>query len=214
METTLEELSNFFSSYKHLKYKKGELLLRTEDYPKGVFYLTRGFVREFSIAPDGKELTLIIFKPGDFFPIIWALNGTAYSYYMEATTPVEVCCAPREEFVSFIKKNADIFFELTQRILVRMGGLMSRMNYLAFGNAYSKIGSIIAICAERFGDKTNDGITIQVPLTHKMIADFTGITRETASIEIKKLERSNLVHYQGRNLVVKDLSKLKALADW
>lgn len=202
-------LLDFFAQYRKFHYKKGEIFLRPEDEPKGIFYLAKGYVRVYSISSDGEELTLIIFKPDDFFPLIWALNGGDNNYYLEAITTVELGCAPKEDFLEFLNKNPKIILELTSRILTRMEGLLTRMEYLVFGNAYSKVVSIIAICAERFGEVKDGQIVIQFPLPHRMIANFVGITRETASLEVKKLERTGLIAHKGRFLVINDLKNLK-----
>ena len=126
--------------------------------------------------------------------------------------PVELELAPRNEFVKFIKENNDVLFELTVRILIRLGGLIERMNYLVFGNAYNKVASIISICAQRFGDLERAGIVIGVPLTHKDIANLIGVARETVSIEIKKLEKEGILSFKGKHIIVKDQKKLKAKA--
>lgn len=213
--TAEDKLESFFKRFRHFHYKKDETLLHAGDEPSGVFYLSKGFVRLYSISKDGEELSLIIFKPGDFFPMIWAINKTVVNYYLETMTPVELYRTSREEFRKFIKgedggdKNVDVLYEITSKIVVRLGGLLSRMEYLAFGNAYQKVASILHICAERFGESVDGSITIQVPLTHKDIASLVGVTRETASIEVKKLERKGLISFHGRHIVVKNLSNLR-----
>ncbi len=183
--------------------------MRAGDPPLGVFYLKRGFVRVYSISKNGEELTLIIFKAGDFFPIIWAVGSAQNEYFVEAMTTCELVRVPREEFVSFVKSNSDINFDLTRRTSVRLGGLMRRMEYLVFGNANNKVASILLICAERFGKQEGDKVTIEVPLTHSDIASLVGLTRETASIEMKKLEKSGLIGYHGRLVTVLNLKGLK-----
>lgn len=208
-QSSFKKLAQFFAGFRKYHYKKGETIIRADEEPPGVFYLERGYVRLYSLSSEGEELTLIIFKPEDFFPVMWAVNGTPNTYYVEAMTAAELYRAPREEFLSFIKQNSDVEFELMSRILVRLGGLLSRMEYLVFGNAHQKVASIIHICAERFGEKNEDGIVIQVPLTHKDIANLVGVTRETASIEIKKLERKSLIVFHGRHIIVKGLPNLR-----
>jgi CRP/FNR family transcriptional regulator, cyclic AMP receptor protein len=209
VETTYLELENFFSTYRRVKFKKGEVILSAEEEPKGVYFLSKGYVKQYSISPTGEELILIIFKPGDFFPIIWALNETAYHYYLETITPVELFCAPREEFIRFLRSNPNIMFELTSKILTRTGGLLSRMENLVFGNAYHKIVSILSICADRFGDKTPQGVKIPFHLTHKLIGNFTGLSRETTSVEMKNLEKAGLIKYHGSTLLIKNPKALK-----
>lgn len=143
--------------------------------------------------------------------MIWTFNTSPNKYYIEAMTPVEVYLAPRDEFIKFIKENGDVLFELTSRILIRLGGLLTRMEYMVFGNAGSKVASIIAICAERFGHKNTIGETVVgVLLTHKEIANLIGVARETVSIEIKRLENEEVIGYRGRHILIKDNRKLRA----
>lgn len=204
-----QKLQNFFAKGKSFHYKKGETILRAGDTPQGVLFVKKGYVKLYSVSKCGKELTLIIFKPEDFFPMIWAFNNISNLYYLESMTTVEAWRVPKDKFLQFVKSNPDVLFELTEKILVRLGGLLNRMEYLAFGNASQKVASIIMICAERFGEKKDKQMVIQVLLTHKDIAMLVGVTRETASIEIKKLERSRIIGYHGRLMVVKDLNALQ-----
>ena len=205
----LSKLDLFFAQFKPRHYKKGETILRAGDVPPGVFYLKRGYARDYTISKEGEELTLIIFKPGDIFPIPWAINNLPNQHYFQAMTPVVLQRALRENFLKFIRSDMGIFFELTSRILTHFGGLLTRMEYLVFGNASNKVASILLICAERFGKKQGRNTIIQVPLTHNDIASLVGMTRETASIEMKKLEEKGLIVYRGRMLVIRNLERLK-----
>jgi CRP-like cAMP-binding protein len=204
-----QKLSNFFSKFKKYFYKKGETILRGGDVPQGVCFIGKGYVKDYSVSREGEELTLIMFKPGDFFPMQWVFNAWINVHYFEAATPVEIWRCSKEDFVTFIKANPDVFFELTSRIMLRLGGILQRMEYLAFGNSYEKVVSIISIFAERFGKKVGKNIVIQVPFTHKDIASFLGLARETASVEIKKLERKGLIAYRGKLILVRNKNKLR-----
>lgn len=204
-----DRLNLFFEQFKQFDYKKHEIILRPYDMPSGIFYLQKGYVRAYSTSREGKELTIIIFKPEDVFPYSWAISNIQNKYYYEAMTLVEVRRVSKEELLNFINNNPDILFTLSNRIVVRMMGLAQRMEYLVFGNAYKKVASILLICAERFGIREKNNVAIQVPLTHKDIASLVGVTRETASIEMKKLEKRELIMHQGRFMVVKDMNRLK-----
>lgn len=204
-----EKLSHFFSKFKKYHYKKGETILRGGDTPQGVYFIDKGYVRDYSISKDGEELTLIIFKSEDFFPMQWVFNDRINQHYFDAMSAVELWRCPKEEFIKFIEENPEIFLELTSHITLRLSGIMQRMEYLAFGNAYEKVASILMICADRFGKEEQGETVIQVILSHRDIANLLGITRETASIEIKKLERKGLISYRGRLLVVKDKKGLE-----
>lgn len=145
---------------------------------------------------------MIIFKPGDIFPVSWAIGDEPVSYFVEAMTVAELWRVPRDQFLEFVRDKPEILMDLTRRMLVRLLGLMRRMEYLVFGNANNKVASILLICAERFGRREGGKVTIEVPLTHSDIASLVGLTRETASIEMKKLEKSGLIGYRGRLVTI------------
>lgn len=205
----LHDLDLFFKKFKPLHFRRGDVIIRAGDQPQGIFCLKNGYVRVYSFSKNGEELTLIIFKPGDIFPVSWALHNMTSGYFVETMTVADLWRVPREQFLEFVHDKPDILFELNYRMLERFLGLMRRMEYLVFGNAHSKVASILLICAERFGEKAGRDIIIAVPLTHSDIASLVGVTRETASIEMKKIEKKGIIEYRGRHLVIKKMANLR-----
>lgn len=214
MQAEVDPLELFFSQFKRLQYKKGEVIIRPNDDPSGVFYINRGYVRLYTLSESGQELSLIIFKPGDIFPLIWAFNEQDITQYCEAMTLVDAWRIPKKEFLEFMQNNPATLLTVTNKILTRLWGLLQRMEYLVFGNAYQKVASILVICAERFGIKKGKNIVISLPLTHKDVADLIGLTRETTSVEIKKLEKRGICSKKGKFFYVENLAKLKTAAQW
>lgn len=205
-----EKLENFFSQFKSIKYKKGETILRAEDVPQGASQILSGYVKMNSLLADGRELTLNIFKPGSFFPMMWAISNMENSYFFYAMTDVELRRAPKDSLVDFIKKNPDVLFDLTNRILIGLNGLITNFEHIISDNAYSRVISALFILAKRFGEKTGkNNIVIGLPLTHSDIANIAAITRETASIAIKKIERKKIISKQGRLFRIDSMEKLK-----
>lgn len=122
-----QELGDFFKKFKNQRYKKGEVLIRADDEPSGVFYLLDGVVKRYSISPAGEELILNVFRPISFFPMSWVLNDTDSSHYFEAMTNVEVYKAPKKEFLNFISGKPEILLDLLSRIYHGLEGYMMRM---------------------------------------------------------------------------------------
>src|ERR1700690_2389559 len=98
-----KEFEEFYKQFTKRNYKKGEMLIRADDDPQGIFCLTKGYVRQYSISKTGFELTLHIIRPISYFPMVWAINGAPNVYYFEAITPVEVGRASKEWVISYIK---------------------------------------------------------------------------------------------------------------
>ncbi len=202
------KLEKFFTQYKNQQYRKGEILVRADDDPSGVFYLTKGQVKMYLISRKGDEVVLNIFKPIAFFPMSWAINGQKNLYYFEAMTELEVWRAPRDQVVAFVKNNPDVLYDLVGRLYRGIDGMMTRMAYLMAGNANARLISELIISSKRFGNAAEDG-SLVVTLTEKDLGMQTGLTRETVSREMKVLKEKGIVSFQKNQLVVHSLALLE-----
>jgi CRP-like cAMP-binding protein len=206
-----DKIQTFFGNYKKQSYKKGELLKNFDEKPSGIFCLEKGNVRCYAISKEGLEATLNTFKPIAIFPMNWIINNTLDNYIYEATTDVEASIAPRERVETFLEENPDVVFDLLKRIYRGLEGYFLRMESLLSGDAYLKTIVQIIIHTKRFG--TPEKIGYAVDLTQTQVASLAGLTRETVTREIRKLEEKNLVSYRGKHLLVLDLTKLEQELD-
>lgn len=206
------KLDRFFQQFTPLSFKKGDIILRAGDAPNGIFYLKKGLVRQYILSNKGEILVIHIFRPSSFFMMMWAINNTPNTFYFDATTSVEVWRAPLSDVREFIKKEPELLFDLTCRLLRGLDGLLKRFEYLILDPAYVKVASLLSYFAKTFGEKDGDGIAIKLPITHKEIASWIGTTRETASLQIEDFKKKGIIANRGRTLIVKDLTKLKQQA--
>lgn len=204
-----KRLDDFFTKSKLLKYKKGELLIMADDEPSGVFYLTKGRVKQYVISRKGEEIVLNIFKPISFFPMPWAINDTKNIYFFEAVTSVEAYKVAKNQLVDFIRINSDVLYDLVSRIYIGTEGLLQRMIYLMSGNAYPRLVTELLINAKRFGEKNNTTGIMTIKLFEKDIAAETGMSRETVSRDMKILKEKKLVALKNNILTIPDLKRLE-----
>lgn len=208
-DISTEKLDAFFKQFKTLQYKKKAMILHSNDTSSSVFFIKLGYIRVFRISEEGEELTLTILKKGDFFPLTYGFNNNKNNYYLESITPLEIWKAPQETFLKFVRSEPDLFFELTDQLIVRFDGVLARMEYLVFCNAYTKVVATLLMCAKGLGEEKEGEIIVKVPLTHKDIATMIGITRETTSLEMKKLERKGLLRRNGGFLIINNYELLE-----
>ncbi len=206
---TIKSVQAFFTPFSPMAYKKGELILRAEDAPFGVYYLQSGYVRQYLLSPSGETFIVHIYKPGSFFPLTWILNATPNVYHFEAMTPVTIMRAPKDAFVEFLKGHPDALFYATQRLAAGLSGFVSRVAQLVLDDAYTKTILLILYYADNFGEKSREGVVLKVPLTHREIASWIGTTRETASLQVETLVKKGLLATRGRVLIIRDFEALR-----
>ena len=206
-EILAKKVEAFFIQYKHQVYKKGEILIRADDNPQGIFYLKKGYVKKYAISKKGDEFVVNLFKPIVFFPMSWAINETPNEYFYEAITDVSVWKAPREDVVSFIKSNPDVLYDLMGRVYRGTDGMLTRMIYMMSGNAYGRLIAELISYSKRFGKK--DGNKVKIKISEVDLAAQSGLTRETISREMKVLKDKGLVTLSKHMLVIQDLHSLE-----
>lgn len=203
-----KEFEAFYKQFKTRLYKKGEMLIRADDDPQGIFCLKKGYVRQYTISRTGNELTLHILRPISYFPMVWAVNGTPNVYYFEALTEVEVGRAPKDDVVKFISDKPAIIFELLSELIEDYAESLKRIEQLVFSDAYRRVIAVLLYIAKHFGEKHGKGIIVDHRFTQQDIATLVGVARETASNEIAKLEKSGLIRYVDHSMIIDDIKVL------
>ncbi len=205
-----DKIVDFFSKYRKKEFKKGEIIINSEVVPKGIYYIDKGYVREYSTSSQGFELTINIFKPKTFFPLAWAISGITNHYYYESFTNTTLIKAPKEDVLKYIKKDNEILYDITKRVFKGLNTTIVRMQYIAQENAYIKVANVLLLASKRFGEKVGPySYNIRLKLTHQDIANLAGLTRETTSIQVKNLERKGYIERHKARYMIKDIRKLK-----
>lgn len=208
-----KKLNDFFLKHKSFHYRKRETILFTKDIPPGVFYITSGYVRSYLLSKEGKELTVTLLKPFDLFPMHWVINNVLTSHYYESLTEVTLYRGPKQDFLQLLIQNSDVFFYTTRSILMRLNSVSDRMEAAVLGNAHQKVAGIISFLAEQLGTKQEQRVVIRIPFTHKDIASLIGLTRETVSLEMERLEKENVITLQNHLIVIEDIEVLQRHAE-
>lgn len=211
-KNVIYKLDAFFSQFKPIYYKKGEIILRADDPVFGVFLLKKGYVRQYVISKEGEELTIHVYRPISFFPAMLVISGYPNKYFYQTLSPVEVWRSPQDKVVEFLKREPEVLFDLASRFAAGLIGLSNRIEKLTLEGTSGKVASLIFYLASRFGKKEKRGILIQVPFTHKDIAAWLGMTRETVSRQLEKFKKGGLITYDNKYIIVRNPEKLKNLS--
>jgi len=191
-------------------YKKGEMILRAQEEPKEVYFLKKGFVRLYLIALTGREITFNIYKPGTYFPMIWAIGNLPNFYFFESLTDTVVYRAPREKLLELVKNNPKLLFALTKRTYIGLDGIVRLTQALLTENARGKLISVLLVLGRRFGRKeTNGDLVIRLPLTHRILASLANLSRETTSLALEKLQKEKVLTFNKHSITINKLQKIE-----
>jgi CRP-like cAMP-binding protein len=196
------QLEGFFSSFSAFSFKTGDILLATDQPADSIFYLKSGFVAQITTSQQGQEITLTHYKPGAFFPLIWALHGARVPYDFVAVTNGAGWRAPAPAVSEFLQSHPDVSFHLILRLLSGLEGMSRKLQYALSEPASARLRDALQTLAYRFGVENERGVEIELNLTHRELAAQTGLSRETITRELKTLKEQGVIEIQGGSCVV------------
>lgn len=192
-ESATQTVRRFYNDYPLKFYKKGSILiLPSDELLPPITYIESGLIGQYDITTEGNKAMVNIFKPGAFFPISSAINGSFNAYYFEAITDVSIRQSSADLIATLLRDNPLVAYDLLQRLYRGVDGILKRMVLLLGETANARVLYEIFIFADRFGTKLSDGSMI-IDITANDLAQQTGLARETVSRELKKLKETGIL---------------------
>lgn len=203
---------------RRFKLTKNQIIQSTDD--RRVFnYIVSGYVKRYLIANDGSLGVQVIYGPGDVFPITLAfsilfdqtINESPETYYYESMTEGEIYTINEVDLKETVEKNPRLYRDLMSVAGKRLHSTLHGLENLTLKSSYYRVAHELFYIAQRFGEQTDKGIKIQIPLTHQDLADILSLTRETVSTCMVQLRENGLIT-TNKNIIVKDIKKLEVEA--
>lgn len=208
-EKIKKKLISFFEKHELRSYRSGEIIVKPGEKFPGLVFLKSGYVKVYTLSKDGKEVVLQMFKPLFYFSLIYAITRRKNRYYFEAIGPAEMWIASGKKSLDYIREDCSMCHSLMKTILEAFLDLNTNVEQLISGNAYSKVANFIASAVGKHGAKEDSTVRIKFPVTHKMIASMTGLTRETVTLQLLKMEKQKIIDNKGKRITVIDFKKLQ-----
>ena len=207
-------LETFLHQYPVESFKRGNIILHQDVEPTHAFVVKKGVVKTYNITSKGEEQPIGFHVAGDIIPLEWVFQKITKSmYFYEASNNCQVYVVPKEELLTYIQSDLEVMSRVLDRVVWRGLVHSTHINALEQSKASDKVLYTIHYLALYFGhDLKKDVVEISMPITQQDIANFTGLTRETVGIELKKLVQQKIILTRRHHYVVKT-DKLNELLD-
>lgn len=202
-------LVGLFHGGTKLTYRKGEYIIRPGESPSAVFYIEEGLVKAYNISKYGEENLLIIRKGHEIFPLIWAITGQERDIIYQAIAPTTAWRITQQTYLDFLHSHPSALPPLLDMVTEMYRIHSERLLNLEYRSVRERLISFLLTMAARFGNETDEGTVIEVPLRHQDIASSINASRETASREVAALERKGLIANKRSFIILKDVPRLQ-----
>lgn len=176
-----EELHQIMKDMVIKDFKRNQTILYEEDANDFMYIILDGEVKAIQRTEAGKEIILALHRKGESFGEM-CLFG-------ENITPAAVV-AKRNSVIALISKKAFFSSLLNQEQMLRklLSIMCSRLRecwktvqLLSFNNASQRVKMLLVMLSNKYGERSDGEIWVNIRFTHQEIAEMTGMTRETVT---------------------------------
>ncbi len=192
--------------------KKGEILYLQGTSDKNVYILKKGAVKITKLASQGKMIILDIFKDNSIFGEMGLVEPDERDETVEVIEDGHICIMPREDFNKILEMAPELSVKITKMMGLRRWKIENKLLDLLYSTVEQRLARTILNLLEDFGIPQEEGFMLKIKLTHQEIADLIASTRETVTSTLIHLKADGVIDTEGKYIVIKDIGKLKKIA--
>jgi CRP/FNR family transcriptional regulator, anaerobic regulatory protein len=163
----------------------------TEGEPAvAVYKLTQGTAVLYKMMADGRRQIVGFALPGDFLASPFS---DRHPCSVDAISQVTASQFLRRPFLNFLRAHPISLCQMLEAMFLETNAARDHMLLLGRGTAEERIVEFIISWRARAGRRGALANLVPLPMSRKDVADFLGLTIETVSRLLAKLERENVI---------------------
>ncbi len=183
------------------------------DKPNHVMFIKSGAVKFYDTDTDGNEKILYIGGAGSLLPLFYSFEDKdSVDGFYATITKTEVTMVPLDDFRKQLKTLPDYAFSVLRWYAEKMDHVVLRLKSMEKSSAKQRLLQAFSyLCNEHAVHRVNSHwCKINFPLTQQVIADLTGLTRETVNVTLKEPDIQRLVRIKHQMYEINE-TKVKSL---
>ncbi|MEO0338436.1 MAG: Crp/Fnr family transcriptional regulator [Bacteroidota bacterium] len=183
-------------------YKAGEASDR-------IFFLTKGTIKIGLHSEDGKEVIKTLIHPFTIFGEK-GLVGEKYrtEFAQSLKEEVQFFSVKADDFRRLMFSNFDLCNQVMSLFGTRLMKVENKLEALICKDARTRIVEFIKSAIVERGQRVGYEMLLRHSLTHQDIANITHTSRQTVTLVLNELKKSNLIYFNRGRILVRDIAKL------
>jgi CRP/FNR family cyclic AMP-dependent transcriptional regulator len=208
-ELSQDDLRAFAPLFTEQKFKKGSILFLEGDRGEEFYLIGSGVIKIYRID-DAKEIILSLFREGDFFgEMALVRDGLTRSANAETLENSTLYVMKRSSFIAFMEKSPMLCLKLLEATMERLRKANEQIYDLTFLGVRSRILKSIIRMSEQYGTPIEEGILIDVKLTHQQLANMVGTVRESVTKVLQELQDEGCIVVRKKRIILIDAEAIK-----
>jgi CRP/FNR family transcriptional regulator, cyclic AMP receptor protein len=183
-------------------YRKGHIIFEEHHPSKGLHLVVQGRVKVTIPLDDGSQTVVDIFTTDDFFGEYSLLGDPRNTERAVALDPVSLMSWTTQEIEEQVERQPRLGIALLQMLVKRALDYEDRLQSFALDKTPERVVRSLLRFADRLGTSTDDGSIRIPPLTHQVLSEYVGTSREIVTFQMNHLRQKGYLRYSRKGIQV------------
>lgn len=183
-------------------YSKGETIYDETNPSRSLHLVVQGRVKIAAPLENGSQTVVDIFNTDDFFGESCLLGSAIRSERATALDNVTLMAWESAEIEDQVQRQPRLGIALMQMLVKRTLDYEQRIQSFALDKTPERIISSLLRFAGRLGSQGDDGSVRIPPLTHQVISEYVGTSREIVTFQMNHLRQKGYLRYSRQGIQV------------
>jgi CRP-like cAMP-binding protein len=191
--------------------KKGEHIFEEGDSVNGVYCITSGVCKLSKLSANGKDQIVKLVKAGELLGQRTLISEEPANLSAVALEDMEVCFIPKSEVLNMFDQNNQFSRNVMKTICGDLKETSDHLVSISQKTVKERLAETLIYLEENFGKNTDGSLHIQ--LTREELAGMIGTATENCIRLLSDFNKLGLIELIGKKIVIKDIGKLRRIAD-
>lgn len=185
------------------RYQAGQMIYGMGEATDHLYLVLSGRVRTSLISPEGRELVVGLYGPGELFGELCFCSVRQRQEQAVAVEETRVVKLEVKDLLAITTSSKAGALDLLELFCHRLAGLQEQLAELAFASVRTRLGFLLFRLAEDGRPAPAGGVVSREYLTHDEIAARVSTTREQVTSILAGFRKRGLVEYRrGGPLII------------
>jgi CRP/FNR family transcriptional regulator, cyclic AMP receptor protein len=181
---------------------RGQTLFSQGARHDGIFLIESGRIRVFYTSPQGREITLAYWHPGNFVGGPEVFGGGFHQWSGVASTNCSVVQLPGKELRALASEIPNLAIGLIDGLAFKGKCYSALAQMLGTRSITQRLAHLLLHLMDLYGVEDPDGTVIAAAFTHADLAHMVGATRQWVTISLKRMQEKQIVLSKRSQIVV------------
>ena len=195
-------------------YSKGEIIFREGASPSGIFYIRKGMAKKYKVDKEGKEQIIYVANTGELIGYHALLAGERYPDSAAALEESRIAFIPKEDFLQVLDSSKTLSQWLLKTLSHEFSVFANSVALYAQKNVRERLAMQLILMREKYKQNFSPGMAVEIDLSREDLASLVGTARENIVRMLKDFKQEGVLTTKGRKIIITDVQKLLAAANY